>query len=157
VESTSRSSIVVSRRSETVPVVSFASADHGEETLPLAQGIMQAARDALNISITLTQLFRVRRSAKPLQVGNSGELQILRQNIELLDRAIQKLEFFAQGRMALRWQCIYKIYNHCTHPACDLHVRRPVKADFAESQMNKIFPVRRAKDHAGFSGSLRAP
>jgi hypothetical protein len=33
--------------------------------------------DSLNISMTLTHLFRVRRSAKTLRVRDSGELQIL--------------------------------------------------------------------------------
>ena len=56
--------------------------------------------------------------------------------------------------MTLRWQCIYKIYNHCAHPACDLHVLRSVKTDFAENQMNKILPVRRAEDQAEFPGSI---
>jgi hypothetical protein len=37
----------------------------------------QAASDAFNISITLTQPFRVRRSAKALRVRDSGEPQIL--------------------------------------------------------------------------------
>ena len=44
---------------------------------PASSRGMQVARDALNISITLTQLFRVRRSAKSLRVRDSGELQIL--------------------------------------------------------------------------------
>src|SRR6516164_873637 len=56
--------------------------------------------------------------------------------------------------MTLRRQCIRKICNHCAQPACDLHVLRPVKTDFAESQMNKILPVRSPKDYAEVPGSI---
>jgi hypothetical protein len=56
--------------------------------------------------------------------------------------------------MTLRQQCIHKIYNHCAQPACDLYVFRPVKADFGESQVNKILPVRGPKDYTKLPGSI---
>ena len=56
--------------------------------------------------------------------------------------------------MTLRRQRIRKIYNHCAQPTCDLHVLRPVKTDFAESQMNKILPVGSPEDHPEVPSSI---
>ena len=94
------------------------------------------------------------RSAQALRVRAFREREILRKHVELLDHAIEQIEFLMQGGMTLRWQCVRRIYNHCTQPACDLDVLRPVKADFAESQMHKILPIWRPENHAKFPSSI---
>ena len=61
---------------------------------------------ALSCSISPGWRFYARRSAQALRVRDSREREILRKHVELLDHAIEQVEFLMQSGMTLRRQCV---------------------------------------------------
>src|SRR6476620_4893288 len=101
--------------------------------LTLFQVNSQAARPSL---------LRTGRSAKALCVRNASNRQILRKRIELLDGAIEQIEFQAKSWATTFRQSFHQIVEHGAQAARDLKVLRPVKTNFPASELHEIIPIR---------------
>src|SRR5215470_9331824 len=98
---------------------------------------------------------QARVPAQPLGIRDARERQLFRLAKILLDFTVEQTELLFQRRMAVLWQSLEKVFDHCAQTPRDLKIVRSTLPYFAECETNKIFPVWRANDHAQIPRSIR--
>jgi hypothetical protein len=90
---------------------------------------------------------RTGRSAKTLRVCNAGHRQVIRERIKFLDGAIEKVKLQTKSWPTTFRQNFHQIFDHRAQASWDLKILGAVKANFPESKLYEIVPIRRRENH----------
>jgi len=92
-----------------------------------------------------------------LGVSDAGHRGIISVGEVALDCPIEAAQFGQERGMTIGRQGFNQVVEHCAQPTHDLDTGRATRANFRARDIDEVFPVRRAVDHAMRAGMVIEP